>query len=615
MELERKVYHEQIQLIYNQGPILVAGAALCALLMTAFLWRFLPHATLIPWLGALGVCTVLRIWSIVVYLRADSRTRERACWGPLFWLGTLTAGMIWGAWPLIFYELYSTEYLLLISTIFAGMVAVSAASGCVYLPSFLTFSIPLILPLALTHLFSGNDMLILTGLLLIMFLAVNFFLAVRGHRRYRELIRSQLTNEELMEKLAEEKRIAERAIVAKSRFLASASHDLRQPLHAMGLFLSALHRRENDPDKVEILNDMSRSAEALNGLFNSLLDVSRLDAEIIEVNPTHQPADEIFEGLRAQFTAQAEARGLSLQVDSGAHVLFADSILLERVLRNLLSNAIQYTHSGGIRLYCEDDLNGSKRITLEDTGIGIPADSHEDVFSEYYQLNNPSRDRANGLGLGLAIVRRLCELMRLPLEMESEPDRGTVFRLLVPGGDPAQLRTNVPVASKPLQASGHVVLVIDDERQVLQGMRHLLEGWGCTVLLAESARDALKVLALSGYIPELILSDYRLRDNQNGVDAVMALRESLESPVPAIIITGDTSPARLREISVTGLQVLHKPVDSDELQTRLQQLLQSSDMRRESGVGSGSEPASEAESQEEADGDTAHLPATTVSLA
>lgn len=576
MELERKIYHEQIRLIYNQGLVLIAGATVCAVIITLFLWRLLPQSTLLMWLGAVVLSTLLRVWVIYTYFNSDAEARERHVWGPLFWLGTLTAGMIWGSWPLMFYHLYSTEHLLLISSIFAGMVAVSAASGSIYLPSFLSFSIPLVLPLSIAHLLSGNESMVLTGVLLIVFVVVNLILASRGNRQNRKLIRSQLVNEELMKRLAGEKRIAERAVIAKSRFLAAASHDLRQPLHAMGLFLSALRHREKEQAKLDIINDMSKSAEALNGLFNSLLDVSRLDAEIIEFNPVHIPASLMFDGLRAQFTQQTEEKNLTLQVDAQEHVLFTDAILLERVLRNLLSNAVQYTTSGTIILRCADHVDGSKLVTLQDTGMGIPEEAVEDVFSEYYQLNNPERDRSQGLGLGLAIVKRLCELMDLPLEMESVEGQGTVFRLIVPGGDPAQI-AHEPGPELPLQAAGRRVLVIDDEMQVLQSMRHMLENWGCKVLLAESARDALKVIALTEEIPEVILSDYRLRDNHNGVDAVAAIRESVEHDIPAIVITGDTSPERLKEVSGTGLSVMHKPVSPDELQRAIHALFVTND--------------------------------------
>jgi len=573
-ELEQKIYREKIRLIYNQGPVLVAGATLCALIITLFLWRELPHSKLIFWLGIIIISTLLRLFGIFAYIKASKATQDQAFWGPLFWIGTLAAGIIWGVWPIIFYPLYSTEYLLLISTMFAGMVAVSAASGSIYLPSFLSFSFPLIIPLSVTHIVSGNDSLVMTGLLLLMFLAVNFFLAARSNVQFRQLLRSQFKNAELMQRLAEEKQVAERAVIAKSRFLAAASHDLRQPLHAMGLFLSALRQREQSEKKLEIIDDMGKSSEALNGLFNSLLDVSRLDAEIIDFNPSHITAEEMFNGLRVQFVQQAAEKHIQLLVTPENHVFYADAILLERVLRNLLSNAVQYTTTGFVSISCLDDVDGSKLIILEDTGIGIPLENSEDVFSEYYQLNNLNRDRSKGLGLGLAIVRRLCELMDISLEMQSEEGRGTIFKLIVPGGDPAQIK---PIFrfDNTMQAKDRRVLVIDDEPQVLQGMRHMLEGWGCKVILAESARDALKAIAITDFLPELIISDFRLGNNQDGIDAVAALHESLESNVPAILISGDTSPERLKQVKKAGFLFLHKPVSASELHQHMHALFDS----------------------------------------
>lgn len=571
-ELNSKIYHEQIRMIYQQGPVLIAGAMLCAILVTMFLWQHLPQSALLFWLAAVGITTVLRICIILAYLKVDAAAKKRLVWGPYFWLGTLAAGMIWGAWPLMFYQLYSTEYLLLVSTIFAGLVAVSAASGSMYLPAFVSFSMPLVIPLAVTHLLSGNGTLVLTGILILIFLVVHLFLALRGNRQYRELIGSRFENLELMERLADEKRIAERAVIAKSRFLAAASHDLRQPLHAMGMFLSALRNREEKPDQLHIINDMSKSAEALNDLFSSLLDVSRLDAEIIEINPVHTDARTLFDRIHVQFMQQAKNKNLKLVVHECQSVFYTDAILLERVLRNLFSNAVQYTVQGSVTMSCKPLDDGTIRIALSDTGIGIPIEAREDVFSEYYQLKNPERDRGKGLGLGLAIVKRLCELMDLPLGMHSEEGEGTTFTIDVPAGDPAQIVYPKNYAT-PVEAVGRRVLVIDDEHQVLQSMRHMLEGWGCQVMLAESARDALKIIALSDETPDVIFSDYRLPDGFNGIDAVEAIRESLETSLPAVVITGDTSPERLKEVSSTGLQVLHKPVSPDDVLRLLQELL------------------------------------------
>ncbi len=574
-QLDERIQREQIRLIYNQGSILVLGATLCAALVALFLWRLVPQNTLLLWLAAVCIGTVLRISIIQSYQRSTTTTRQRPYWGKLFWVGTLLSGLIWGSWPLLFYNLYSTEHLLLISTIFAGMVAVSASAGNIYLPSFYSFSVPLVVPMSIAHFQSANDSLVLTGVLLLMFLGVNSFLANRGNSQYRELLRARFEIQELMERLEQEKNITDRAVIAKSRFLAAASHDLRQPLHALGLFLRALRNREVQPRQLNIIADMSKSIEALNGLFNSLLDVSRLDAEIIDFNPRHVLVGDLFAGLRAQFKHQCEQKGLSLVVKTSDCVLYIDNILLERVLRNLLSNAIQYTRRGEICLSCMRQSPGHSLITVSDTGIGIPADESVDVFSEFYQLNNPERDRGKGLGLGLAIVKRLCDLMDLELHMHSELGTGTRFQLRVPTGNArqlVQLRTHSMIRAPAAKADGICVLVIDDEPQVLQSMGHTLEDWGFAVLLAETARDALKVLALGDASPDIILSDYRLRGNCNGVDAVAVVREAVEKELPAVIITGDTSPERLKEVSESNLQILHKPVNPDELLLALENL-------------------------------------------
>lgn len=515
----------------------------------------------------------MRLVIFYVYLNAHPQAQELPRWGTLYWLGSAVTGIVWGAWPLFFYTLFSPEYLLMMSTVFAGMVAMSAAAGSIYFPTFLSFSIPLLIPLSVVHLLSGRDSLAFVGVLLIMFLGVNCMLAIRCNRIYRELILSKLENLKLIDRLAEEKRIAERAMVAKSRFLAAASHDLRQPLHAMGLFLSALRKREKDPQNKRIVEDMTKSADALNSLFNSLLDVSRLDAEIIEFNPVHVPASRLFDALRAQFVQQATEKNLDLNISTDSQVLYCDVVLLERVLRNLLSNAVQYTNSGSISLFCTEESNDIIRIALMDTGLGIPEEFTEDVFSEYYQVNNPERDRNKGLGLGLSIVRRLCELMDVRLNMESTEGKGTIFTLDVPRGKTANILGQAkPAAAEALEVRS-CVLVIDDEAQVLQSMRHMLEGWGCEVILAESARDAIRILALGGTLPDIVISDYRLAGISTGVDAVATIRLALDIPVPAIIVTGDTSPERLKEVKDTGLRLLHKPVHPDELSEVMQILL------------------------------------------
>ena len=450
------------------------------------------------------------------------------------------------------------------------MVAVSGSSASVYLPIFATFSMPLTIPMAIAHLTSNNAELWTTGLLLLVFLAVNTFLALRGNRSSRELIVARFENQALMEKLAEEKQIAERAVIAKSRFLASASHDLRQPLHAIGLFLNALRNRENDDARLKILDDLDSSTDALKTLFNSLLDMSRLDAEIIVCKPKHFMLQDVLIPVQVSLEPQSASKGIAMKLDCGEAVLYTDPILMERVLRNLISNAVQYTESGSIRMWCENE-GSDVIIHLEDTGIGIPAHAADEVFSEYFQLNNPERDRGKGLGLGLAIVRRLANLMDMSISMNSSVNVGSRFTMRVARGDANStgvLADSVDARGRPL-AVGHRVLVIDDELQVLKSMKNTLEDWGCDVLLSDSARDALRQMALSEFEPDLIVSDYRLRGEDNGIDTIFALRESFDRDVPAIILTGDTSPEQLRRVQDSGLELMHKPVGVDDLKAAL----------------------------------------------
>ena len=547
---------------------MIVGATVCAAVITIFLWTIAPKPGLLWWMGTIVVIGAIRLVTVRRYFETSEENRNKQYWGPVFWVGTLMAGIIWGMWPLMFYDFYSKETLLLISTLFAGMVAVSASSGRIYIPSFLSFSMPLVIPLSILHIQSSSDTLWLTGFLLLVFLLVNGALTVQGHGQYLELIKARFENQTLLESLAQEKNTAEQAVIAKNRFLAAASHDLRQPLHAMGMFLESLRYKESNKDKLAIIEDMSSSAQALNGLFNSLLDVSKLDAEIIHVNPTHIDIGDMFERLHVQFKNSAAEKGIELHSKHFGCTLFADSILLERVLRNLLSNAISYTKEGKVSLVCNSSQGGVAVISVIDTGLGIPEQEQDSVFSEYHQLNNPERDRHKGLGLGLAIVRRLCSLMQLDVKMNSELGVGTRFDLTVPIGDADKRIISRAQIGMPL-IQNLTVMVIDDEEAVLAGMESMLGHWGCKVVLAESARDAIRAIALEQARPDIIISDYRLRNNCTGVDAIATVREALEFDIPGIIVTGDNSPTRLKEVNDSGLHLLHKPVNPDEMRSAI----------------------------------------------
>jgi CheY-like chemotaxis protein len=317
---------------------------------------------------------------------------------------------------------------------------------------------------------------------------------------------------------------------------------------------------------------VQRCTTALESLLQTLLDISKIDAGVIEPHPEHFRLAPLLERLGAEFAPQAQAAGLELSVHCPDATVQTDPALVERILRNLIGNAIRYTPDGGIDIGARATGAG---ITVEvsDTGIGIPADQQERVFEEFVQLGNPERDRTKGLGLGLAIVRRLAGLLQLPITLVSEPGKGSTFALSLPPGNPDEAVDRVPgTEAAPNSLAGRLVAVIDDEADVRSGMHKLLEGWGCRVFAGEDASTVIARLTAERIVPEVVLADYRLRGNTTGVQAIQALRDHFGIDIPAAIVTGDTAPERLAEARSSGHLLLHKPLRPAKLRVLLQNL-------------------------------------------
>jgi signal transduction histidine kinase/CheY-like chemotaxis protein len=362
------------------------------------------------------------------------------------------------------------------------------------------------------------------------------------------------------------------ANLSKSRFLAAASHDLRQPLHALNLFVAQL-RTETDPaERDRLAARIDTAVGNMNELFNALLDVSRLDAGALKASVSDFPVDSILKRLEATFAASAHEKGLRLRMVPSSAWVRSDAILLERILLNLVSNAVRYTSNGGIVVGCRR-VADRLRIEVCDSGIGIPENQQRDIFGEFYQVATTERDRRDGLGLGLAIVERLCALLEHPIGLTSTPGKGSRFYVSVPRVPP-RVRSGEPSAAgaallDPLR--GKLIVVIDDDALALEGTGGLLKSWGCRVVAAESDREALA--SLDGAKPDLIISDFHLKDGRAGIHAVMHLRNALDAPIPAFLISGDISPERLREAQASGHHLLHKPVAPMLLRTMMSRLL------------------------------------------
>jgi signal transduction histidine kinase/CheY-like chemotaxis protein len=364
------------------------------------------------------------------------------------------------------------------------------------------------------------------------------------------------------------------ANVSKTRFLAAASHDLRQPLHALNLFVAQLRAEHDDGERRRLTARIDSAVTNINELFNALLDITKLDAGVVLPNVANLPVASIFSRLEANLGATARDKGLRLRIVPSSLWARSDPILLERILLNLVSNAVRYTSTGGIVIGCRR-MGEHVRIDVCDSGVGIPVEQQEHVFDEFYQVGADRHLRGEGLGLGLAIVERLCGLLEHPIELESSVGRGTRFSVTVPiAAGPRLAETIQPPAGAGLNfVHGKLIVVIDDDKLVLEAMGGLLTSWGCSVVAAETDEAALRLLNVRR--PHLVVSDFRLAEGRTGIEAIGALRRSASVDVPAFLVSGDISAERLNEATAAGLHLLHKPVSPMTLRAMITRLLRS----------------------------------------
>ena len=362
----------------------------------------------------------------------------------------------------------------------------------------------------------------------------------------------------------------EQVMQSRTRFFAAANHDLRQPRHTISLHISMLEEHVDCPEARELIGVVGKARDSMGSLLDSLLSISMLDAGVIKPWLGPVAALDILEQLAAEFAPQAAAKSLELRVVPASCWVTSDPALLLRILRNLLSNAIRYTQRGKILLGIRR-RSTALRFEVWDTGIGIPDDMHEQIFEEFYQADNPERDRDRGLGLGLAITDRLAVLMRHRIDVRSWPGKGSMFSLhLLPAVAPR-------VREKPEEAAtdlaGVFVVLVEDNLAVLKGTERVLVRWGCEVIAADSAAAAVAAVETSERVPDLILAHLRLRENETGIQAIERIRDAVQSPVPAMIVTGDTDPDRLREAAASGHLLLHKPLVPARLRAAMESLL------------------------------------------
>ena len=488
------------------------------------------------------------------------------------WLQLLFVGSsIWGAGPPLLL-LENPSAAMLLTGLFLAAASLSAPlvvawRSAVYL-SLVPALAPLLVILTVGPLVGGpvpttNSLLL--GMLAAAFLLVLERLTIGQNDSLALLLAARFRNEDLVHLLRSQVDVAARANQEKTRFVASAAHDLRQPLHALGMFCATLDQRLQDTPERPLVRNMMSAIESLEDSFGAMLDISRLDAGVVQPLPQTFPIRDIFRRLYQQFGGDAEARNLALRFRANRGVVRSDPLLLERVLANLVQNALRYTRTGGV-LVAARRCGGDVALEVWDTGPGIPEEKKEMIFREFYQIENPERDRSRGLGMGLAIVQRICRLLGHSLDLRSRVGKGSVFRVVVPVGDVSAMDATIPESTLPARKLGTVtVLLIDDERAIREATRELLRPMQVDVILAATISEAVALAKESKAPIDMILSDWRLRGQENGVQAVSAVRAVIGEATPAMLVTGDTSTDLLKTAHQAGLVVLHKPLQPRHL--------------------------------------------------
>ncbi|HET7794690.1 MAG TPA: ATP-binding protein [Rhizobacter sp.] len=583
--LDDQASAERVADIYAYLPTTTVAMVVGVTVVVTQYWRLVPRPGMVAWLVALGVLGLVRAWMSYAFKHRPNDDREALLrWYQAWRATTLCAGALWGVAAWFFYGYGSaTERVILILTIYsfcmAGMQILSPQHNTFY-----EFCALCLTPLVVRTALPGDS----KSLMLAAYLLVIFGITVMLARLYRKnnqgLVQLKVRADQLLIQLRAEKAAAEAARQeaevanrAKTQFFAAASHDLRQPLHAMGLFAEALRQRSHDEEVSQLVASINGSVDALEGLFSELLDITKIDTGGVDVTPEHFNVGEIFRKLRLHFEPVAFEKGLALRFRGNQHNIYADPVLVERILRNLVSNAIRYTNDGSVLVSCRR-RDGRMLLQVWDTGVGIREREQEHIFEEFYQVpysETLSPQQRKGLGLGLAIVKRLAALMEVPLTLRSESGRGTVFSLQLPPGKVPRVRGPSDVAGKVplgLTLDRKFIVVVEDEPAVRGGLEVLLKGWGAQVAAFETVEASSAWAQAADPVaqrPDLLVVDYRLEQGRTGVEAIQALRERFGTEIPAIMVTGSTMTGHEAAAQAHNFHLLVKPVVPNKLRAMI----------------------------------------------
>ncbi|VAV88166.1 hypothetical protein MNBD_ALPHA02-1687 [hydrothermal vent metagenome] len=574
--LSHQILAEQLNLISQQIKIILVIVFILSSLAIFAFWTVVPHKILVTWFALVNFPSLMRL---VLFYAQKKYSIELRLLGVLNIMLAAWSGTAWGVVG-YFFPLYGdTAMLQFITVALFGLTSGAVSGLSSFAPTYFVFSIPVMTALAYRHYSIGGDVNISISIFCIIFLIINLAFSLILQKSFLQSIRLRFENTDLVKNLRREKDKAISASEAKSSFLAATSHDLRQPLHAMGFFIESLEKLLTSSRQRHLLQKIERTSNNLRSQLNDLLDISKIDAGIIKPHIIPLSLSDIFNSLQRTYSPMANEKNITFNILSVSWIIKSDAHMIDRVLNNLVSNAIRYTENDGkILLGCRKRGNELK-IEIHDTGIGIPSHLTDNIFTEYYQIDNPERDQNKGLGLGLSIVKGMCDLLGYTIEVHSIIGKGTSFYLTVP------LSSRLPVlagdamqqVSKLSVKTGNIIL-IDDESDTLDAMSHLIGNWGHMVLSFSAEGEALNYLNQHDFIPDMIITDFRLRERRTGTQAITAINSYLNKDIPAIIITGDTARDRMLQAQESGHVLLHKPILPAKLKAVINHTLLETDL-------------------------------------
>lgn len=583
--LEQRVFAAQIHTLYEsmRFPLIASVAAMVVVVLVCQMWTGW-QVTLI-WAAAMTLVLGVRFYGLQCYMRVfvanGSSTRKMhplaKRWAAWCVLGSAVTGALWGAGGVVFFPEYQVEHQFFLILILIGIVTAAAFAQISYLPAFRLYVLGMAIPMTLVMLYQADLMQTVFAVLCVMYTVVLHHLVVIANQRLLQTFRLRFQTQALSHQLSEQVRRADDANLAKSQFLTAASHDLRQPLHAMELFASALDFHDMESSARVVVGKLGKSISAMRSLLDALMDISRLDAGVVQAQVGKVGLRRLIDGIAEEFIPVAAEKGLLLSYRCPADATtLTDAVLLRSILMNFVSNAVRYTNKGRILITCRP-VRGQWQLAVHDTGQGIAPEQQPLLFKEFVQLGNCKHDHNAGLGLGLAIIKRQSALLGHSVALRSRLGHGSRFAICVPQtyvATPAPLQGTAMPDHLGRFGVSRLVVVVDDDKTVLDAMALLLQSWGFQVVTAVSAKLAIHAMATVTQKPALLLCDWQLGGGVNGMQAIATLREFCNNDaLPAALITGATDSAHLSAAHGSGVPVLSKPVRAGALRAQMVLLL------------------------------------------